>query len=242
MFLTSDLIKTKHGFFTREGGVSTGDFESLNCGYGSGDDEEKVDRNRKIVTERLHCSEVITAKQTHSDVALVVNGPGKYQADALVTDKFGLAIGVLTADCVPVLLYSEKSAVIAAVHAGWRGARFGIIGSTIRAMQNLGAEDIVAVIGPCIQQSSYEVGPEFLGVFGTEAPTNTQFFTPSKNEGHHMFDLPGYVEMKLYKNGVFKVKNLTEDTYSKPDVFFSYRRNSQQGIKHYGRQLSVISL
>lgn len=242
MFLKSDLIQTRHGFFTREGGESKGAYASLNCGFGSGDNEKTVARNRLVISKQLRCDEILTARQTHSDVASVVNGPGEYQADALVTDKFGLALGVLTADCAPVLLYSENAAVIAAVHAGWRGARFGIIGSTVRAMQNLGATEINAIIGPCIQQDSYEVGPDFFHVFATEGTPSGQFFKASKKHGHYMFDLPGYVEMKLYKNGVRKVKILNEDTYSQNDKFYSYRRSTQAGEKEYGRQLSVICL
>ncbi len=242
MFLKSELIQARHGFFTREGGVSGGEFTSLNCGFGSGDEESKVSENRKVISQALRCDEIITAKQTHSDHALVINGPGQYQADALVTDKFGLAIGVLTADCVPVLLYSERSAVIAVIHAGWRGARFGIIGSTIRGMQNLGSQEIYAVIGPCIQQKSYEVGPEFFHIFATESAANSEFFAPAKKPGHFMFGLPAYVEMKLYKNGVRKVKNLAEDTYSQPNKFFSHRRTTHESKKDYGRQLSVICL
>jgi len=242
MFLKSDLIAAKHGFFTREGGVSGGDFASLNCGFGSGDDMEKVAANRKIIERELHCSEIITAKQTHSDVALVINSPGNYTADALVTDKFGLPIGVLTADCVPVLLYSENGAVVGAIHAGWRGARFGIIGSTIRAMQNLGAYEIKAVIGPCIHQKSYEVGLDYVGVFLSESLENNRFFVNSVKANHYMFDLPGYVESKLYKNKVMKVKKLDEDTLTQGEKFFSYRRATLEGKKEYGRQMSVICL
>ena len=242
MFLKTELIQTRHGFFTRQGGRSTGDFSSLNCGFGSGDGEDNIAANRKIISQAMRCEDIITAKQTHSDIAMVINGPGNYQADALVTDKFGLAIGVLTADCVPVLLYSERSAVAAAIHAGWRGARFGIIGSTIRAMQNLGAEEIFALIGPCIQQKSYEVGQDFFQMFATESSSNTQFFINAEKSKHYMFDLPRYIEMKLNKNGVNKVKILAEDTYSQPEKYFSYRRTMHEEKKEYGRQLSVICL
>ena len=242
MFLKSELLVPRHGFFTRSGGQSSGEYASLNCGYGSGDDAAIVGANRKIISSQLRCEEIITAKQTHSDVALVVNGPGEYQADALVTDKFGLALGVLTADCAPILLYSEKAVVAAAVHAGWRGARFGIIGSTVRAMQNLGAREIYAVIGPCIQQQSYEIGEDFFKVFASEGLPSGQFFAAAGKPGHYLFDLPGYVEMKLYKNGVRKVQIIREDTYSQDNKFYSYRRSSQKGIKEYGRQLSVICL
>lgn len=242
MFLKSELIQAKHGFFTREGGASEGDFASLNCGYGSGDDQEKVKQNRLIAARELRCEEIVTAKQTHSDVTVVVNGPGEYHGDALVTDKFGMALGILTADCTPVLLYSEKGAVIGAVHAGWKGARFGIIGSAIRSMENLGAEEIYAVIGPCIQQKSYEVSQDFINLFKTEAAINAQFFIPSTKAGHYMFDLPGYVEMKLFKNGVSKIRRMEEDTLTQENKFYSYRRSSLAGKKEYGRQLSVISL
>lgn len=242
MFLKSDVISAKHGFFTRQGGVSTGDYASLNCGLGSGDDIEKVKQNRAIVASTLHCPEVITVKQTHSDVAAIINGPADHEADALVTDKFGLPLAILTADCTPVLFYDERAAVIGAAHAGWRGARFGIIGSTIRAMQNLGAENINAVIGPCIQQQSYEVNEDFFKVMLTEAQANNKFFIKGEKPAHYMFDLPGYVEHKLRKHGVEKIDNLKQDTLTQPDKFFSYRRTTHEGKKDYGRQISVICL
>ena len=242
MFLKSELLKAKHGFFTNQGGVSTGLFASLNCGYDSGDDKDKVKQNRDKVLKEIGGHELITAQQMHSDMAVIVSVPGSYHGDALVTNQPGLALGILTADCAPVLLEDEETGIIGAAHAGWRGARFGIIGSVIRAMQNLGASQINAVIGPCIQQESYEIDEEFLGIFASETSNNGKFFTRTKKPGHYLFDLPAYVEGKLYKNGVVKVETMKEDTLTQSEKFFSYRRSILNGQKQYGRQLSVICL
>ena len=242
MFLKSSLIEVSHGFFTRNGGVSEGAFASLNCGPGSGDDLAKVGHNRNVVKAALNANELITAKQTHSDISNIVSGVGQYEGDALITNKPGIALGVLTADCTPILLWDKDAKVIAAIHAGWRGARFGIIGSTIRNMHTLGAENIVAAIGPTIQQSSYEVTQEFVDVFAQESGNNGIYFEKSEKAGHYQFDLPSYVEFKLRKNGVKQIDNLKQDTLSQPDKFYSYRRNTLEGIKDYGRQISAICL
>ncbi len=246
MFLKSKLIDVNHGFFTRNGGVSAGVYGSLNCGPGSGDDLKNVEHNRELVRKAVGADELVTARQCHSDIAIVVNSKSEgegAEVDALVTNKKSLAVGVLTADCTPILLYDREAQVVAAVHAGWRGARFGVISSALRAMQNLGAENIVAAIGPCIHQDSYEVSEEFTQVFAAETGDNGKYFkrTPNK-EGHYQFDLPSYVEFKLKKNGVAEVDNLNEDTLSQPKKFFSYRRNTLEGTKDYGRQISVICL
>lgn len=214
MFLKSDRLQSRHGFSTRLAAEVT-EFEGF---------------------------PLVTAKQVHSDIAIIVNGKGDYQADALITDKPGVAIAVYTADCTPILLEDHKNGIVAAVHAGWRGARFGVIGSAIRAMQNMGATDISAVIGPCIHQNSYEVGPDFVSVFASETANNGKYFVRSVKDGHFMFDLPTYVEDKLKKNGVENYVNLNEDTLSQPEKFFSYRRGTISGVKETGRQFSVICL
>lgn len=242
MFLKSEHLTASHGFFTRQGGVSQPPFDSLNCGYGSGEAPELVTQNRDIVLKAVGGNVLVTAEQTHSDIAIVVSGMGDFKADALVTRTPGVALGILTADCTPILFQDKKAGIIGAAHAGWRGARFGIIGSTIRAMQNMGADDITAVIGPTIQHNSYEVSADFVSVFAMESHNNSNYFTRSKNEGHFMFDLPGYVEEKLRKNGVKDIHNLAEDTLTQPEKFYSYRRGTLEGAKEYGRQISVISL
>jgi YfiH family protein len=243
MFLTSQHLSAKHGFFTRNGGYSTGEYASLNCGLGSGDDKEIVQKNRQLVVEQLGGTKLITAYQTHSETAHIINGYEKdIEGDALVTDKLGIVLGVLTADCVPILLEDKDAGVIAAAHAGWKGARFGIIGSTIRTMQKLGAHNITAVIGPCIQQSSYEVGSDFAQAFASEGAHNGEFFAQIPGSDKFLFNLPAYVEMKLKKNHVAHVYNLNEDTLTQPEKFYSYRLGTQQGKESYGRQISAICL
>lgn len=243
MFLTASNIKSKHGFFTRNGGFSAGEYKGLNCGFGSGEDREIVQKNRDLVLEKLGGQKLVTAYQIHSDVAHVVNGSeDKLEGDALVTDKPGIALGVLAADCCPILFEDRKAGIIGAAHAGWKGARFGIIGSTIRTMQNMGAQDISAAVGPCIQQGSYEVSNDFAQVFATEGAYNAEFFSQSVKEGHFMFNLPAYIEMKLKKNGIENITVLAEDTLSQPARFYSYRRGTLEGKKEYGRQISAICM
>ena len=244
MFLKSNVLQVNHGFFTRNGGVSTGVYASLNCGAGSGDDLAKVAENRDRVREVLGGKSIITMHQIHSNIAVIVDEQNqqKIEADALVSKTAGIAIGVLTADCTPILFHDKKAGVIGAAHAGWKGARFGIIEATIKAMKELGATEIVAAIGPTIQQKSYEVGAEFIDNFKSESEANTKFFAPSIKQGHFMFDLPAYVNEKLVKNGVNSVDNLGEDTLSQPEKFYSYRRNTLAGTKEYGRQISAICL
>jgi hypothetical protein len=242
MLVKSNLIKVKHGFFGREGGVSDGVYASLNCGPGSGDDLEKVKQNREIVRKQIGADVLVTAKQIHSDIATIVSGAGQYEGDALVTNTPGVAVAVLTADCTPILFHDEQTQVVAAAHAGWRGARYGIIDSTVKAMQSLGAKNIVAVIGPTIQQSSYEVGQEFIDNFTSEAEANRQFFSAGVKPGKFMFNLPAYVEQRLLRNGVAKVENTGIDTLSAPEKYFSFRRNTLEGKTEYGRQISSICL
>ena len=243
MFLTSEILKSKHGFFTRNGGVSKGDYASLNCGFGSGEDREIVQKNRDIVLNALGGTKLITAYQTHSDICHIITGnEEKLEGDALVTTKPGIALGILTADCGPILFEDRKAGVIGAAHAGWKGARFGIIGSTIRAMENLGATEISAVLGPCIHKQNYEVKEDFLQVFATEGAQNGLFFTKSDKSGHFQFDLPAYIEMKLKKNGIEDISIMNEDTYSQPEKFYSFRRGTHEGKQEYGRLISAICL
>jgi YfiH family protein len=242
MFLKSSAITANHGFFTRQGGKSEGVFASLNCGLGSGENLKTVNYNRNLVLKKIGGRTLVTAYQCHSATAVIVNGEVKLEADALVTNTKGVALGVLTADCTPILFEDKKNGIIAAAHAGWKGARFGIIASTIRAMQNLGAEEICAAIGPCIRQQSYEVGQEFVNDFLAENKLNEIFFIPSKNNSKSLFDLPHYVESKLRKCGVDNIDILAEDTLTQPKKFYSYRRTTLAGEAQYGRQISVICL
>jgi polyphenol oxidase len=243
MFLISESLKSNHGFFTRQGGVSTGDYYSLNCGFGSGDNRDHVQQNRDIVLEHLGGRKLITAFQTHSDICHIVTGnEEKLEGDSLVTNKPGIAIGVLTADCAPILFEDRNAGVIGSAHAGWKGARFGVISSTLRSMESLGASEITAIVGPCIQKQCYEVKEDFLHVFATEGAQNGVYFTKSDKEGHYHFDLPAYIEMKLRKNGIENIEVIAEDTYSQPEKFYSFRRGTHEGKQEYGRLISAICL
>jgi hypothetical protein len=240
----------RHGFFTREGGVSEGLFASLNCGFGSGDDPERVAVNRTRAAEQLGLSggALLTVYQTHSTDVVVAEEPWPPdqapRADAIVTRRHGLALGVLTADCAPVLLADSKAGVVAAAHAGWRGARAGILEAAIKAMAELGARPsaIVAGIGPCIRQDSYEVGAEFHDAFLADDPANADLFQPAPRPGHFQFDLPGYVRRRLERLGLASVDALAMDTCADERRFFSYRRATKRGERDYGRALSAIAL
>lgn len=239
-----------HGFFTREGGHSRGLFASLNCGLGSGDDKDVVRRNRAGVAEAMgvHEPKLLSAYQVHSaDVATVAkpwSEEERPKADALVTRNIGIAIGVLTADCAPVLFADDHAGVIGAAHAGWKGALNGVTGATLDAMEKLGAKRarITAVIGPTISSAAYEVGPEFPTHFLAEDEANKRHFAPAQRRGHSYFDLPGYLEAKLIREGAAKVINLNLCTFTDERRFFSYRRATHRGEKGYGRLISTIAL
>ena len=251
--ITSDALTLPgiaHGFFTREGGHSRGIFASLNCGMGSGDDKDTVRRNRAVAAGKLGVSEpnLVTVHQVHSPAVHVATGPwtaeGRPRADAMVTKQPGLAIGILTADCGPVLFADAEAGVIGAAHAGWKGALSGVTAATLDAMEGLGAERarIVAVIGPMISQSAYEVGPEFPAHFLAQDATNQRYFASSQRAGHAMFDLPGYLASRLRREGAGQVINLGLCTFADASRFFSYRRTTHRGEADYGRQISAIAL
>jgi len=244
------LDGVQHRFFTRRGGVSTGLFSSLNCGYGSADAPENVRENRRRAAEQFGLDEpdLQTVHQIHSaDVLMVAaerwSSPGAPKADGLVTDRPGVALGVMAADCAPVLLADGVASVIGAAHAGWKGALGGVVDATIAAMEKLGArrERIRVVVGPCIGPESYEVGPEFPAPFLAQDEANAAFFRSATRVGHFMFDLPGYLVHRIARNGV-AVSATGHDTLSGTDDFFSYRRNTLQGVRDYGRGLSAIAL
>lgn len=240
----------RHGFFTRQGGVSTGIYASLNCGPGSRDDPAHVAENRARVAEVLGTEppRLLTASQKHSAVAVAADKPWKNgnapEADAIVTNKPGLAIGVLTADCAPVLLCDGEAGVVGAAHAGWRGALAGIVEATVMAMAKLGAkpERITAVIGPAISQKAYEVGAEFMQQFLSEAPDSAGFFVTDEGTGEPHFDLPAYVAERLARAGVGTIDDLGLCTYCEESRLFSYRRSQHHGEEDYGRQISAILL
>jgi polyphenol oxidase len=247
--LLDDIAGIRHGFFTRAGGVSEGVYTSLNCGLGSGDRPDHVLTNRARAMQRFDAegSALATLYQVHSPTVVEVErpwAPGTApKADGMVTARPGVALGILTADCAPVLLADRTAAVIGAAHAGWRGALGGVVEATVAAMARLGAspERIAAAVGPCIAQRSYEVGPEFPAPFIADDAANERFFVPAQRAGHFLFDLRGYVGERLHRAGVAQSTALDNDTLSEP-AFFSYRRACLNGETDYGRGLSAIML
>jgi polyphenol oxidase len=252
--ITLDLFDgnagTRHAFFTRRGGVSDGLYRSLNCGFGSGDAVQSVAQNRGIAMEQLGlpADRLVTCHQIHSATAVIVERPWSPEAapkaDGLVTRVPDMALGVLTADCAPVLLQDPMARVIGAAHGGWRGALGGIIEATVERMEAIGAarRNIRAAIGPCIGAASYEVGPEFPQHFVPNDPANARFFAPAMRAGHFRFDLPSYIEHRLLRAGVVMVAHTGRDTVAEEECFFSYRRSCLRGEGAYGRSLSVIAL
>lgn len=254
MFMTCPQLNQhsaiRHGFFTRREGHSYGLYHSLNCGYGSGDDLDVVARNRDKVAKALGTTEssLCTAYQIHSAEVVTLDKAWHWrdasEADALVTATPGLAIGVLTADCVPVLFFDPNRRVIGAAHAGWKGAYAGILSATIAAMEKLGAhnDNIIASIGPAIAQKSYEVGKEFYEQITAQNIDYNKYFIPSTKLGHHFFDLPGYVRARLQQAGIHTINMLANDTCFEEDAFFSFRRSTLRQEPAYGRQISAIIL
>jgi polyphenol oxidase len=253
MLLSSDLLSgipgLRHAFFTREGGVSDGVYAGLNGGLGSSDVPANVLENRRRMASHMGVApeRFLSVHQIHSpDVVIATgpwDGPARPKADAIVTRTEQLAIGVTTADCGPVLFVDPARRVIGAAHAGWKGALTGVLESTLQAMEELGAErsQIIAVIGPMIRQPSYEVGAEFVTRFLDSDAEHATFFLPSSREGHAMFDLAGFIRMRLEKAGVLMIDDLGTDTYA-DDRFFSYRRSVHRKEPDYGRHVHAIVL
>lgn len=247
---TSDQIQ--HGFFGRQGGVSAGIYDSLNCGVGSNDDPDAVAENRGRVAKALgvEADKLVTVWQVHSPDCLIIDelsalGEKRPKADALATDRAGLALGVLTADCGCILFVGEKadgSPVIGAAHAGWRGALGGVLEDTVTKMQSLGAvlETIRAAVGPCIGPKSYEVSIGFQEPFLEHNPHAEHFFREAQKAGHLMFDLPGYIASRLGQAGLRQVTITGHDTFAQEEEFFSYRRTTYKSEPDYGRQISAI--
>ena len=251
--LTADCLAglpgIAHGFFTRHGGVSRGGYASLNCGLGSNDEAAAVRENRARVAAFLTADGLITAHQVHSATAVVASHAWhlgeRPRADAIVTATRGLAVAVLTADCAPVLFADPVAGVVAAAHAGWRGAFAGVIEATLATMEELGAKRarVRAAVGPCIGPAAYEVGPEFEQEFLGQDGTNARFFNRQAPDARPHFDLAAYAEHRLLRAGIGNIQHrLASCTYAHADDFFSYRRSRAQKEPDYGRQISAIAL
>ncbi len=244
------LRGVRHAFFTREGGVSQGLYASLNGGVGSDDARANVTENRARMAAALDVAPdaFVTAYQIHSADVVVADTPwspdARPRADAIVTRTPGLAIGVSTADCGPVLLADAQARVIGAAHAGWRGALAGVTDATIAAMERLGADrvHIAAAIGPTIRQPNYEVGPDLIDAFLADDPANDRFFQSSTRPGHALFDLPGYIAARLARAGIGSIEDLGVCNYAEPQRFFSFRRATHRGEPDYGRHVNAIAL
>jgi YfiH family protein len=245
----------RHAFFTRAGGVSQGLYASLNGGIGSRDAPANVAENRARMAAALGVrpEQLLTAYQTHSADVVTVEAPltpetwtpeTRPRADAIVTRTRGLAIGATTADCGPVLFADAQAGVIAAAHAGWRGAFNGVLEATIAAMEFCGAERsrLVVALGPMIRQPNYEVGAEFVARFEAADAANGRFFQPSARAGHALFDLPGYIAARLRGCGIAHIEDVGRCTYAAPQDFFSYRASTHRGEPDYGRHVNAIAL
>jgi YfiH family protein len=242
------LDGVRHGFFGRRGGVSTGIYSSLNAGPGSRDDQTAIAENRRRIAAAFNAGveNIVSLHQVHSAIALIVDAPfadPRPQADALVTTTPGLVLTALSADCAPVLLADRDAGVVASAHAGWRGAIGGVLESVVARMCEAGAAParIVAAIGPCIHQKSYEVGPEFLSEFTAADPGYAQFFVPGSGD-RLRFDLPGFCAARLRAQNLAAVEILSQDTYAEPETLFSHRHGVHHGAPDYGRNCAAISL
>ncbi len=249
---SSLLGNVTHAFFTRSGGVSDGIYASLNAGVGSGDDPAHVEENRRRLAAFFGCgtNRLATLKQVHSATCITVDETyepaSRPEADALATREPGIILGILTADCVPVLLYDPVARVIGAAHAGWKGAFGGVAGSTVEAMRTLGSQpaDIAAAVGPSILQTNYEVDCAFREMFLAQNPVWERFFLPSPAHPatHFLYDNRAYVEQALRDAGINHIDHLANDTYAQADRYYSFRRATHHGEADYGRQLSAIML
>jgi YfiH family protein len=242
-----DVTGVRHAFFTRQGGVSTGVYAGLNVGVGSKDDPDAVRENRRRAAAHFGAGEIVTAYQVHSPDAVTVAGPwpdAPPPADAVVSATPGVVCGALAADCAPVLIVDPQARVVAAAHAGWKGALTGVVEAAVARMETLGADRLRlrAVVGPCIGPASYEVGLEFLARFTAADPDHERFFAPGPSPEKRMFDLPAFVLGRLRLAGVETCEWIGRDTCAEPELFFSNRRAFKQGEPDYGRLLSAIML
>ncbi|HYE26727.1 MAG TPA: peptidoglycan editing factor PgeF [Allosphingosinicella sp.] len=246
---TAALEDVPHGFLGRRGGVSRGICAGLNVGWGSDDDRAAISENRRRAVDSVAPgAKLVTVRQVHSADVVYVDAPwpeeARPRADALVTDRPGLVLGILTADCAPVLLADREAGIVAAAHAGWKGALAGVVETTVAEMERRGASRarIAAAVGPCIARKSYEVDDGLLSRFGSINGDFERFFTLGARPGHRQFDLEGFILARLAAAGLERIGALGEDTYSQPDRFFSYRRATHRGEPDYGRQISLIAL
>lgn len=253
MRILSDVLALDgidHGFFTREGGVSDGLYRGLNCGVGSDDDPTAVAENRALVEQELRLSQggLLSLYQVHSPAVVLVeeawSPDDKPEADAMVTDRADVGLGILVADCAPVLFADPAAVIVGAAHAGWKGAVGGVLEATVAAMEELGADaaNIRAAVGPCIHQTSYEVDDGFRRRLIDLDPGNERFFAAGTRDGHHQFDLPGFAAARLRGVGIASVDIVDADTYPDEERFFSYRRATHRGEPDYGRNIAVIRL
>jgi YfiH family protein len=248
--MLSALPGIRHAFFTRKGGVSDGLYNSLNAGVGSNDAPANVTENRARMAGAVGVQPdcLLTCYQIHSPQVVMATKPwpanARPRADAIVTRVAGLAIAVSTADCGPVLLADDRARVVAAAHAGWRGAFTGVIEATLDVMEQSGADraNIVAALGPMIRQTNYEVGPEFIKRFKAADESHEQFFRPAARTGHALFDLAGYIAARLVRAGISRIEDIDRCTYADRETFFSYRRSVHRGESDYGRHLNAIAL
>lgn len=246
--LTNAILSTPHGFFTRRGGVSTGPFASLNCSLGSPDDRDAVMQNRALVARSLDVDPVclLGLTQVHGTEVVIADQPWPAgqgpRADAMVTAQRDIALGIVTADCAPVLFADHQANVVGAAHAGWRGALAGVLEATLAAMRALGAstDRVVAAIGPCIAQPSYEVGADLHDAVLTRDVRDGRFFVPGQRPGHWQFDLPSYCESRLRAAGIRDVGLSAVDTLSDEERFYSHRRRTLRNAGPIGHQISVI--
>ncbi len=249
MFFSKKLLKfvnIKHCFFSRKNGFSKGEYKSLNCGLGSNDKKVNVLKNLNLVSKKIGCKKklLITLKQSHSNKVIYFKDKKsikkRFLADAIITGVRNIAIGILTADCVPILFYDPVNKIIGCVHAGWKGAVNGIIKNTVKEFNKLNSKnrDLIVAIGPCIGKNNYEVKNDFYKNFLLKNKKNKKFFKYKNNRIY--FDLRGFVNKQLLDLNVKNIENIDKDTYSNPDSFFSYRRSCHKGEKEYGRCISVI--
>ncbi len=246
-----DLPGIQHGFFTRQGGVSTGVYDSLNIGLGSKDDAEAVIENRRRVAATFDrpADHFLSLYQVHSNIALSVEGPwqnpaGRPEADGLVTTTPGVIVSALAADCAPLLFADPDARIVGACHAGWKGALHGMIEATIALMVEKGAnrDTLRCVVGPCIAQASYEVGADYADIFANTDPDSPPFFIAGSATDKRMFDLPGYCLMRLKRAGLTRIAATGHDTCADRQLFFSNRRNFKEALPDYGRLVSCIML
>ena len=248
MLLTADLLRAPHGFFTRQGGVSTGAYASLNCSLSGGDDRDAVLENRARALRAVGAERLVGLMQVHGADVVEVSEPWEPgagpRADAMVTRRSGIALGVITADCAPILLADRQAGVVGAAHAGWRGAVAGVIEATVAAMIDLGAQAsrITAAIGPCIALCSYEVGIDVHQAVVSRDPDHARCLAAGRRDGHWQFDLAGYCAARLTGSGVHGIATLDVDTAVDEQRFFSHRRRTLGGGGPIGHQISIIAL